>query len=196
MDKEESNTPQRPNAKYNLSKPDNAGPSDEGLTFYYSRERRLENAPKEVQDLYKEQKQSRPGLFGTLVADRPRKFLFFCIVILCIVIFAFTRLGFFEESFIIDGNRIEVTGTIFEGTTIVRLVKTAQNTGAFTGAVSIEVSETVHSAGGQYFVFNHRVIFSSERQEEYRFAVPFDSGELLIVLKTETHTLDMKFNPE
>jgi hypothetical protein len=193
----------RPNVKYNLSNPDNKKTSEEGLTFYYNRERRLENAPKEVQDLYNDHKPARFGLFRTLIADKPRKILFFSIILLCILIFMLSRMGFFETKHILDGNRIDITGIRIEDTTIVRLRKNAQNADAYTGAVNIAVSVPVRlpvqpsaQAEEENPVFYHRVFFTLEREEEYRFAVPFDSPELLLVLQSERSTLYMRLNPE
>ena len=196
MSDDEQAGEKRPNAKYKLSNPDSKINTEGGLTFHYSRERRLANAPEEVQNLYKEQKKSRFALFGVLVADRPRKILFFMIIFLCVLLLALSALGFFDNSHNLDGNRIEVTGTIYEGNTIISLKKTAVNADAYTGAVDIAVSPITGEAGGQYHVYPHRVFFTLEREERYRFAVPFDSPELGIVLQTEKSASQFTIIPE
>jgi len=193
---EELGSENRPNKNYELSKPDSALSPDEGITFHYNRERRLANAPKEVQDLYREQKKSRFGLFGSLVADKPRRMLFAIIILLCLAIFMLSRLGYFETTYTLDGNRIDIKGTAFEGTTIITLKKIAKNADAFTGAVDIAVSPVVRNEDEQYLVFSHRVFFSLEKEEEYRFAAPFDDGELLMVLQNEKSTLQLVIKPE
>jgi hypothetical protein len=104
-------------------------------------------------------------------------------------------MGFFETKHILDGNRIEITGTRFEGATIVRLRKIAQNTDAYTGAVNIAVSAPARP-DEEHSVFYHRVFFTLESEEEYRFAAPFDSTELLLVLQSERNTLYMRLNPD
>jgi len=188
--KEQSVNAQRPNMNYNLS-PDKTSDQNEGITFYYSRERRLANAPKEVQDLYKETKPNRLGLIGPLVADRPRRILFFMIILLCLTILMLSRLGFFDTTYIIEGNKIEISGTGFEGVSIMILRKTIHNrTAVYSGAVNIAVSPVVQP-GEDYSVFYHRVFFSLENEEEYRFSVPFDSPELLLVLQTEKSSLNI-----
>jgi hypothetical protein len=194
---EELNSGLRPNKKYDLSNPDKGQAVDDGKVIYhYSRERRLATAPKEVQDLYKENKPQRFGLFSTLIADRPRRILFFSIIFLAILIFALSRMGFFDTKHILEGNRIDISGTRFEGTTIVRLRKTSENQNAYTGAVNIAVSVPVQASEDQFSVFYHQIFFTLQREEEYRFAVPFDSSELLLVLHSERGTLYLRLNPE
>lgn len=187
----------RPNAKYSLSNPDNTNPSDdEKIIHHYNRERRLANAPKEVQDLYKEQKPFRFGLLGPLVADRPRRFLFFSIIFLCILIFIISRMGFFETRYILEGNRIDISGLRVEGNTIVRLRKIAQSTDIYTGAVEIAVFVPVQSDEEQ-FVFRHRIFFTLDKEEESVFTVPFDEPELLVVLQSERENLvRLRLKPE
>jgi len=192
----------RPNANYQLSYPDTEEIKPENITFYYSRERRLAKAPKEVRDLYSEQKKTRFGLLGSLVADRPRKILFFMIFFLCILIFLLSRLGFLDDTYILDGNNIEISGTIYEGNTIIKIKKTIKNTEPYTGAVDIAVSPFHDTAGGGGFTgidqssyYTHRVFFSLETEEEYRFVVPYNSSELLLVLQNDRNELQMKINP-
>ena len=197
MSDEEQGLPERPNAKYNLSKPDNAISSEETLNFHYNREHRLAKAPKEVQDLYREQNKSRFGLFGALIADRPRRMLFISIILLCAVILTLSSLGFFDRKFMLDGNRISVTGTSFEGITIIVIRKTAQNARAYTGAVNVAVFLAQEPEDEQFNYYPLRIEFTMDREQEYRFAAPFDSEVLQIILQTEKDDrLYMSFKPE
>jgi len=187
----------RPNADYELSYPDkNNKINPENLTFHYNRERRLANAPQSVKDLYAEKKKSRFGLFGSLVADKPRRVLFFMIILLCALIFILNALGFLDNAYMLDGNKIEISGTIYEGTTYVVIKKTVRITDSYTGAVDIAVSPAGQTAdaGDQLPVFYHRIFFSMNYEEVYRVAVPYDSPELLIVLQSDKDTLQMKVN--
>jgi len=186
---------QRPNANYKLSKPDGYVPAEGELNFYYSREKRLAKAPQGVKDLYKtEKKYSGFNLLRPLIADKPRATLFFTIVILCIIILLFSVLGYFNSSFSLDGNKLEISGVRYEGTTIVVVKKTVNGSSAHTGAVDIAVSPVVQTEDEQYPVFYHRVFFSLETEETYRFVVPFESPELVMVLQTEKSTLKIKVN--
>jgi len=189
---------QRPNANYSLSNPDDKKVSDENLNFRYSRERRLAGAPKSVQDLYNEPAKNRFGIFGPLVADKPRRILFFVIVFLCLLIWALFLLGFFETSYSLEGNKIEVSGISVDDNTIIRIKKTKGNSDVYTGAVDIAVSPVMQDETENYPVFFHRVFFSFEQEEEYRFAVPFGSGELLMVFQTDAQksSLQIRFKPD
>jgi hypothetical protein len=194
----EENKKQRPNANYNLSKPDgsNSG-GDERLNFYYSRERRLESAPQSVKDLYSEKKpQSGFNLLRPLVADKPRATVFFTIILMCVMIILVTLINKLGVSYSLEGNRIDISGTRYEGATIVVLTKTVKKDDgrAYTGAVDVAVT---YSAGGDDTpVFYHRIFFSMETTEEYRFAVPFDPPEQIIILQTEKSALQVKYKPD
>lgn len=187
---------ERPNANYNLSKPNNA-PGEESLTFHYNREKRLAKSSKAVNDLYSEQKHSGFNLLRPLIADKPRSIIFFSIVVLCLTILMLSVLGFFDKAFKLEGNKIEITGTIFEGTTIIRVKKTIDSKqSVYTGAVDIAVSPPAESEDEQYRVYYHRIFFTLQEEEEYRFAAPFDTPELLLVLQTEKSTLRVKIKPD
>jgi hypothetical protein len=184
----------RPNANYKLSKSDDAGIPQEGLTFHYNRERRLAKAPKEVQDLYKEKKTGRFNPLHLLLADRPRKVLFFSIVLLCIIITILSILGLLETAHILDGNKITVSATNFEGTTIIVVRKTVEKTNVYTGPIEIAVS--VPTEEEEYPVFYHKIFFTVENEEIYRFAVPFEDPELLMILQNEKNSLKLIIKPQ
>ena len=193
----------RPNANYRLSKEHiNA----EEITYHYSRERRLEKAPQAVRDLYKEQPRRRFSLLGPLTGSKPQAMMFFSIVIASLMIAAISYLSLASDTYDFDGNRLSVEAIIFENTTIVALKKTVRkNTLArmskpYNGAVNIAVAPAIKAGSGQVMqpedVFYHRVFFSGESQEIYRFALPFDADELLIVFQSENKTLSVRVKPE
>jgi len=193
----------RPNANYELSYPDKKNQQCEDLNFHYNRERRLENAPQIVKELYSEQKPSRFGIIGALIADKPRRTLFIIIVLLCIAILALSRFGYFDTTYILDQNQIIITGTVFEGTTIVTIKKISKSNDSYTGSVDIAVSPSIQTMDNipmddfsQPLVFYHRIFFTMEREEQYRFSVPFDSSELLLVLQSEKNILQLRMKPE
>lgn len=190
---------QRPNAKYKLSNEDNADIAyeKENLTFYYNRERRLSKAPQSVKDLYKEQKVNKFNLLQPLIADKPRAVVFFTIIILSLTILLLSTMGYFNKTYTLERNKLQISGTVYEGTTIVAVKKTISGKlPVYTGAVDVAVSPPAETADEQFPVFYHRIYFTLEPEEEYRFAVPFDSPELLIVLQTEKSSLRIKFTSE
>jgi len=193
---DENEESKRPNSNYSLSYPEK-GNGDDGLHFYYNREKRLANAPEAVRNLYNnDKKPGRFNLFGPLVADRPRRILFASIILLCIIIWVFSAMGFFDAAHTLDGNRLEITGTIFEGVTIITIKKTIRTFYTpYTGAVYIAVS-VPEQEGEESPVFYHRIDFSLEQNEQYRFSVPFDSPEILMVLQSEKDTLRFSFKPQ
>jgi len=182
-------TPKRPNANYELSKPYNER-EGEKLNFHYSREHRLANAPQSVRDLYNKENQTvKFSLLKPLVADKPRAMLFFSIIVLCVIIITVSLLGFLDNNHSLDGNKLMIKGTGFEDTTIIVLRKTVSNKNqSYSGAVDIAVSE-VSGENGDYTVFYHRIFFTMEPDEEYRFIVPFNSPQLVMVIQTEKNAL-------
>ena len=200
MTDDENTTPEsyRPNANYSLSRPDNRNQrEEENLTFHYSRERRLAKAPQSVKNLYKDDKKhSRFNLLRPLIADKPRATLFFTIVVISIMIFMITLLGLADKSYLLEGNKLEISGTRYEDVVIV-IVKKSINSAksCYFGAVEIAVSPVVPE-GEEFPVFYHRVIFNPAQEEEYRFAVPFNSGELAMVFQTEKTALKFRMKPE
>ena len=183
----------RPNSKYKLSY--NSNNSDTGLNFRYNRERRLESAPETVKGLYKSNNQNRFSLLGPLLADKPRRMLFVIIILLSLSILALSIFGYFDTVYSLDGNRIDITAAGFEGTTIIILRKTVQNKDAYSGAVDIAVSPAIQTAEDNINIFSHRVFFSMESEEVYRFAAPFDSKEILMVIQNEKESVRLKIKP-
>ena len=185
----------RPNANYKLS---NENENVDGeLTFYYNRERRLEKAPQAVKDLYDENKKnSQSGFIKVLIADKPRAMVFFTILIMTGVILILSLLNKTDSSYSLDGNKLEISGIKYEGMTILAIRKIRKNTEtAYSGVIDIAVSP-VAQEGEKLSVFYHRVFFSMENEEDYRFTVPFDSPELLMVIQTEKNTLKIRYKPE
>jgi len=193
----------RPNANYKLSKPDNAVVPEEELVFYYNREHRLAKAPKHVQELYEPKKPNRfawLGFLGILVADTPRKIMFFTIILMCVLIWLFSFFGYIDSPFNLDGNLVKVSATVYEGSTILTINKRVKYGNAYTGAVDTAVSFPVAVSDDdegrieEAPIFYHRVYFTAEKHERYSVAVPFDSPELLVVLQTEKKQIKLKIS--
>ena len=197
MENDESETEKRPNSNYRISNSSREPSSEQELNFYYSREHRLASAPQSVKDLYKEETvKPRFALLGSLIADKPRRALFFVIIILCVLIFLLTRTGFFDDNYSLDGNQLEISGITVEESVIVIVRKKEGKAGSYTGAVDIAVSIPEKNTDEDMPVFYHRIYLTFERDEEFRFAVPFNAAELLIVLQSEKSTLQLSFKPK
>jgi len=192
----------RPNAKYGLSRETIQGAE---VVRHYDRERRLEKAPQQVRDLYKEQPRRRFGLFSSLTGSRPGAILFGTIIILCVVMLMLSFFGFTGDSRELDGNIIYVNGSKHEGTVIIEVIKKprkdkiARNIKAYTGAVDIAVFPTAKSGADQNpqsgDIFYHRIFFTNTREERFGFTVPFDSGEMSFIFMTEKKSLNLTIKP-
>ena len=190
---DETDNPKRPNANYRLSRPEPDNVKDEDLVFYYNREKRLAKAPEAVQKLYAEQKKRGFNLLHPLIADKPRATIFFTIVVLCIVILMLSILGYMGRAYTLEGNKLEISAMGFEDTAIVLIKKTAGNKSPYTGAIDIAVSPVVE-AETDYSVFYHRIFFTLEKNEDYRFVVPYGEKRLAMVIQTEKSSLKITVN--
>lgn len=195
---------ERPNANYQLSK---QNPGKDELVFYYNRERRLAKAPQAVKDLYREEKPKRFGFLAPLLGSKPRAMMFGSIVLICVTMLILSVLGYTSDSYDLEGNQVAVQAIRYEGTVIVALKKTVKknalfrSAGAYAGAVNIAAFPAKANSGQDPSpsdeltevppVFIHRLFFTLEPQEDYRFAVPFDAEALALVLQTEKKTLSI-----
>jgi hypothetical protein len=190
---------ERPNANYRLSRPlGGASVDEENLHFHYDREERLSKAPQAVRDLYAEKKPARFSLLRPFISNKPTSMLFLAIVILCATMIVLSVTGYLDKSYSLDGARLEIKGIRYEEMVIMVVRKTLKK-GSFsqyTGAVDVAVSPAIKSKDEEYPVFYHRIFFSLAPEEEYRFAVPYASEELVMVLQTEKSSLQIKMKPE
>jgi hypothetical protein len=108
---------------------------------------------------------------------------------MCAVILIFSATGLFNKTYSLEGNKLDIKGTGYEGTAIIVIRKTVNKSQAYTGAVDIAVSPSVQVEAGEYPVFYHRIFFTLEADEEYRFVIPFDSPQIAMVLQTEKNSL-------
>jgi hypothetical protein len=169
----------RPNAGEALTE---ARRDEEGLRFYYSRERRLSKAPPSVQALYEDRGKPGFSLLRPLVSSRSNAILFGTMMALVLITLAlsFSGLGGGKDY---RGNRISLSAVRYEGAALVTLKKTATGGEAYTGPLALTVSPASKADRAALVPpYPHRVVFSSRKTEEFRFSVPFDGPELLIEL--------------
>jgi len=186
----------RPNAKYKLSNENIQGAE---IVYHYNRERRLEKAPQAVRDLYNEQPRRRFGFLNTLIGNKPGAILFGTIIILCVMMLLLSFFGYIGDSHELDGNILSVKGIKYEGTVIIEIRKTlkkdkfARRINPYTGTVNIAVFLPVKSGQeqSQHDIFYHKIFFTNEQEEYYRFAVPFNQSDLALVFQTEKKTLNL-----
>jgi len=192
---------QRPNPGYKLS---NENVRDDEIVYHYSRERRLEKAPQVVRDLY-DAPVHRFNLIRPLIKTRPLAMMFFSILVASVLIVLVSLLGLAGASYTLDGNHLSIQAIRFEGTIIMAVNKSAKKTAldrfarsspAYTGAVDIAVQPVQKSGEVPEALYFHKIFFTFEPEEFYRFSVPFDTDRLVMVLKTETRTLELTIKAE
>jgi len=195
----------RPNANYPLS---GQNVDENNLVFHYNREHRLSKAPQAVRDMYnKPQSPYRFNLLKPLVSTRPLAIMFGSIIIACILILVISVLGLAGNSYNLDGNRLSLQAIQYEGAIIVAVKKTipkdiftrlSSAAAPYSGAVDIAVQPVIKAASDQkpQAVFYHKIFFTLEPEEIYRFSVPFDAKDLALVFKTEKKTLEVTVKAE
>ena len=203
MSDSNENTSNRPNANYKLSKEKTR---EDELVFYYNRDRRLEKASQEVRDIYRLEGQTRFNLFKPLINTKPKRAMLVFIALLCIVILALSIFGYASDTYSLEGNELSIMAIKYDGAVILALRKTVKKNilmrfnSVYTGAVDIAVSPALKSDSNTSIedieVFYQRIFFSMEPEENYRFSVPFDAVDLLIVIKTEKKTISTTIKPE
>jgi hypothetical protein len=167
---------------------------DGELTFYYSREHRLEHASETVRQMNDPVPKKRLSMIRTLTATKSSAFLFISIIVLLVMS------GLM--SYVISANRLNVAGNTItvsaeraEGATFLVLRKTAKKDN-YTGVVDLAVSvvggaDNTGTAGGTAI----RLVFSSQETEEFRFSVPLEADELLVVMLAGTKSGQIKVKP-
>ena len=188
----------RPNANYPLS---GQNVDENNLVFHYSREHRLAKAPQAVRDMYnKPQQPHRFNLIRPLVRTKPLAMMFASIIIICIFILVISALGLAGSAYNLDGTRVSIQAIQYEGAAIVAVKKTipkdiisrfSSSAAPYSGAVEIAVQPVMKTDADQRpeSAFYHKIFFTFEPEEIYRFSVPFDAKELALVFKTEQKTL-------
>jgi hypothetical protein len=189
----------RPNANYRLS---NENVDPEEITYHYNREARLVKAPRSVQKLYNDPPR-RTGFLRSLFGNKPSAMTFFSIIMCCILLFiASYATG--DKTSEIEGNRLFIHAEKYEGVVIVTVLKKRGTTlmsrirSSYTGTVDITVMPTGGEEPNQATeeLFRHKITFTRERQEQYRFVLPFDSDELTFVFQAGQKILGKIVKPE
>jgi hypothetical protein len=177
---------------------------EKDIVFRYSRERRLERASETVKKINEEGKKFSFSLFRPLTATKPLSFLFASIVVLVAVMLLFSYLFGSKKETVFGGNSISVSAFTFEGKTYLTLNKKIHDKNNFyTGTVDLAVSPENASQGDaspgdasqggkppgdtspEIIIENERIFFTSEDEEIFKMALPFEAERLLILIQGE-----------
>ncbi|MDR2103952.1 MAG: hypothetical protein LBP42_07620 [Treponema sp.] len=174
-------------------------PKKEETVYYYSRDRRLARASEAVRALNDESPPPRPNLFRTLTATKPLALLFISLVVMVVFISLTSLLTGSGRKIILGGNTLTASALRFQGLTYLVLKKTCKEENpVYTGAVDLAVSIPLSGdeAGENPPIAAERIFFSLNPEEEFRFSVPFEAPELLILVQTETERKTLKLRAE
>jgi hypothetical protein len=176
-----------------------ARPDNREVIYHYSRDHRLARASEAVRALNDEAPPPRPNLFRTLTATKPLALLFITIIIMVVFISLATLLTASDGGIVLGGNTLTVSALRFQGTTYLKMKKTCkEDDRAYTGAVDVAVS-TVQSGTEKSEsppIAARRIFFSLNPEEEFRFSVPFEAPELLLLVQSETEQRTFKVRAE
>jgi hypothetical protein len=153
--------------------------------FHYSREHRLERASEAVRAINEPGPAMKGGVFRVLVATRSGTFLFITIAILCIFMLFLYYTRDRNTGVKIGGNSISVSARRNSGTTYVEIKKKGLGDDYYTGTVDLAVSvpQKLIASGAEAPIVNQRIFFTLEEQEEFRFSLPFDAPEFLLLMQ-------------
>jgi len=154
--------------------------NDDGrITFYYSRDKRLEKASPAVQKLNNPDPSKKPSLFRTLTSTRPLTYLFISVITISVAIIAVSLFIGSENTRVIGNNALTVTILSSGGKSYVAITKTAKTASAYTGTVNIAVSLPEEDSP----IEAERVFFTLEKEEVFRFSVPFTGKKMLVLIE-------------
>lgn len=173
-----------------MSDKDNRQFDEKDIVFHYSRERRLAGASETVRKLNEENKKHSFNLLRPLISTKPLAFLFVSIVVLSAILYLFSFFFGGKREIVLGGNTITVSAFTFEGKTYLTLKKNIQNKNNFyTGTIDLAVSpndnETEEQSPEEIEIYTARIFFTSETEEEFKMAIPFEAEKLLILVQSE-----------
>ncbi|MDR2096709.1 MAG: hypothetical protein LBP76_14500 [Treponema sp.] len=165
---------------------------EQDVVFYYNREHRLERASPAVQALNEQKAAFRTTVFKSSAAVRPLVMIFGAIVLLTVTGFIMMTFSGQDEGKKLGGNGITAEAMRYKGATYIALKKTyTGNENVYTGVVDIAISIPEPKDTDSVPIITERIFFSFEQNEEYRFSVPYEAPELLILLRSETELISL-----
>jgi hypothetical protein len=100
------------------------------------------------------------------------------------------------------GNSVSVSAMSFpapdgEGeAAYIAVVKKADSERAYTGPVDVAVSLYRKEGGDDMPIATHRIFFTVEPEEDFKFSVPFTGPELIMVFLAEDELATLRVKPE
>jgi hypothetical protein len=154
--------------------------------FYYSREHRLKRASPTVRALYDDA--PGPGTVKNLIGKKSNLFLLVSILMVCVMLALSSRIPG-EKGVTLGGNTVALAITRNRGGKLsVFIQKNAASSGeAYTGTVAVAVSPVLskQDKGKPPEIYTDKFLFTPAEKDGYRFELPFEGEDFLVVLQTE-----------
>jgi hypothetical protein len=155
--------------------------------FHYSREHRLKRASPAVRALYDEDA-TKPGAVKNMVGRKSNLFLLVSILMVCVMLALTSRIPG-EKGVKLGGNTVALAIVRTNSDELSMLIqKTAASSGEpYTGAVAVAVSPVIskEDKGKTPEIYTDKFFFTPAEKEDYRFELPFEGEDFLVVLQTE-----------
>jgi hypothetical protein len=189
-------------AETEKKRPPAALPKEEGgeMVFYYSRARRLAKASEAVRKLNDPAPEKPPNLFRTLVATKPRAMTLATILFLSVIILLLSFFTGFDRKGNLGGNGVSASAMALPNATYVVIKKTAGKGQSYTGPVDLAATIPLKAEdterGVEAPIDLRRIFFTLNAEEDFRFSLPFEARELLIVLRAGEERVSLRVTPD
>jgi hypothetical protein len=185
--------------------------NDTPLVFHYSREHRMRRASEAVRKLNADIAWKRPNLFQSLTATKPLALLFLGIIMLGLTATFTVYLLPKDHTAVLEGNSLSVSAFKFQGSTYLSIKKNAGSGARYAGPVGVAVTPWLIKKDGTGMVppagsasgtsaglpvSAHKIVFSQDREEDFRLAVPFEAPGLIVLVQIGQTRVTMKSKVE
>ena len=160
---------------------------------HYSRERRLSRASPMVRAMNEEGTPARRGLARILFGSTSNALLFGCIIMICVVIFLYSRPSQRPPGLVLGGNTLALAVEQEEGINILSIIKTAPGSGeVYLGPVEITVSPALQGAAEAPPAYNHWLTFNPADSEFFLVVLPFDDSAFFVRFRAGDYQLSAR----
>jgi len=165
----------------------NSSMDDDGIVRHYSREHRLSRASADVHWLAGQYNAKKPGLFGSLVATRSLRFVFFSVFLFLIAGGLLSFLSGRQDSGILDGQLYRVSAFRFGDSVYITVLRSAKSDTAFRGSARMTAYIDAENAGSMDFFVD------SSEKEEFRMTIeaPGKGGRLSLKIEISGSDLEL-----
>jgi hypothetical protein len=174
---------------------DNKKITEKDLHFYYNREERLAKASARVRALYEDAPKKKFSPFSSLTDSKPKAFMFVSIIVMCILVLLKTYL-LPDNKTVIANNSLITTTMRYENQCFIVIKKSALKKNVYTGIVDVRITDARNINNGTPNFYNKSIVFSEAKEEEFRWAIPLISDELIFFIQAGADTTSFRIKTE